>query len=441
MRIKNKLGKVLIGILCILFLIFIGTLAITKITESKHAKVLKSKVIPLKTVKAKSGFDDLKPLESILKDKKIVSIGEATHGTKEFFQMKHRMLEFLVTKMGYRLFAMEAGFGDAQVVNDYILYGKGNVNDAVKALEYWTWKTEEVANMVQWMREYNENPDNKTKIKFYGFDIQSTKIEKEKTLNYLKIVDSNSIDKYKNIFNKFNDNNVHSLGQSKLTSTKNSVKELLNDFDKNKDQYIAKSSNSQYEMIHQNLNIIYEFLQVNSQSGMKYVNVRDNYMSQNVKWILDYEKQFGNDKIMLWAHNGHITKEMPNYTSMGSHLKKMFGNNMYVIGLEFYKGSFRAYAAGSSNNTQKPDKFTIKNSSIFTFAHNLHSLNIPIYFMDFNSVSKDRGTKQWLSKLKLIHVIGAEYSKYSGSFAPQVPLNSYDGIIFIDNISPSVGIN
>jgi erythromycin esterase len=444
MKIKSKLGKILIIILGVLFLIVVGTLGINKIIESKHASALKSKVIPLKTVKDESGFDDLKPLESVLKDKKIVSIGEATHGTKEFFQMKHRMLEFLVTKMGYRLFAMEAGFGDAQVVNDYILYGKGNVNDAVKALKYWTWKTEEVASMVQWMRDYNKDDNNKTKIKFYGFDVQSTKIEKEKILNYLKVVDSDSINKYENIFGEFNDEKLSSLGQDKLINIKNNVKGLLSDFDKNKEQYISKSSSSEYEMIHQDLNIVYEFLQLNSQNGMNYVNTRDNYMAENVKWILNYEKQFGNDKIMLWAHNGHVTKEMPNYISMGAHLKKMFNNDMYVIGMEFYKGNFRAYPTTKDDSSKKQSltEFTIKSSSMFTFAHSLHSLNMPLYFMDFNSVSKDQSTKQWLSKLKLIHVIGAEYSKYGiGSFAPQVPLNSYDGMIFIDNISPSVGIN
>lgn len=442
MKIKSKLMKVLICIFGVLILIAAGTLGMNKISESKNAKVLKNKVIPLKTVKAESGFEDLKPLENILKDKKIVSVGEGTHGTKEFFQMKHRMFEFLVTKMGYRLFAIEAGFGDAQVVNDYILYGKGNVNDAVKALKYWTWKTEEVSSMMEWMRNYNRNDNNKTKIKFYGFDVQSTKIEKEKVLNYLKVVDSNSINKYESVFSKFNDDDISSLGKDKLAGIKNDINELLSNFDKNKEQYISKSSNSEYKMVYQDLNNIYKCLQVKSQSGMNYTNTRDKYMAENVKWILDYEKQFGNDKIMLWAHNGHVTKEMPNYTSMGAHLKKMFSNDMYVIGMEFYKGSFRAYPITSSKSAHIKE-FTIKNSSFFTFAHNLHNLNIPLYFMDFNSAAQDKGIKQWLSNLKLIHAIGAEYSKYNpiGSYAPQIPLNSYDGMIFIDNISQSKAIN
>jgi len=64
----------------------------------------------LKSVKAESGFEDLSPLKNVLKDVQIVGLGEATHGTKEFFQMKHRMLEFLVKEMGFTVLALEFNY-------------------------------------------------------------------------------------------------------------------------------------------------------------------------------------------------------------------------------------------------------------------------------------------------------------------------------------------
>lgn len=67
---------------------------------------LKENLIPIKTTQAGNGFEDLMPLKEILKDKKIIGMGEATHGTCEFFQMKHRMFEFLVEEMGYRVFGI-----------------------------------------------------------------------------------------------------------------------------------------------------------------------------------------------------------------------------------------------------------------------------------------------------------------------------------------------
>ena len=71
---------------------------------------LNERAIPLVSVKAGAGFDDLQPLKSVLKDVRVIGLGEATHGTREFFQFKHRMLEFLVQEMGYTVFAIEASY-------------------------------------------------------------------------------------------------------------------------------------------------------------------------------------------------------------------------------------------------------------------------------------------------------------------------------------------
>ena len=65
---------------------------------------LRQHAIPLKTVEAGCGFDDLQPLKPVIGSARIVALGEATHGTREFFQLKHRLLEFLVTEMDFTTF-------------------------------------------------------------------------------------------------------------------------------------------------------------------------------------------------------------------------------------------------------------------------------------------------------------------------------------------------
>src|SRR4051794_4032483 len=69
---------------------------------------IRANAVPLKTVEARHGFDDMQPLRRIIGDARIVSLGEATHGSREFFQLKHRMLEFLATEMGFTIFSIEA---------------------------------------------------------------------------------------------------------------------------------------------------------------------------------------------------------------------------------------------------------------------------------------------------------------------------------------------
>ncbi|KAJ53707.1 erythromycin esterase [Clostridium tetanomorphum] len=439
MNFKRLCSKIFVAVF-VTTAILSGSTSQAKCAEITEGN-LKSKVVPLKTVQARNGLDDFNSLQTILKDKKIVAVGEATHGTKEFFQMKHRMFEFLVEKMGFRLFGIEAAFGECRAINDYILYGKGKAEDVVSGMGFWTWSTKEVVDMVQWMRAYNGDPNHKTKIKFYGFDMQSANKDKEIVLNYIKKVDSKSLKNYNDALSKFNVN--------ELTAIKNKVGALSIAFEKNKNQYISKSSKSEYEITQQHLNIIIQCLDLTIKNKGFMANaseVRDYYMAQNVKWILNYEKQFGNDKIMLWAHNGHVAKKFPGYVSMGQNLKGIFKDDVYVIGQEFYKGSFRAISHSifptSDSNRSRLREFNIEDSYSNTFAYRLEKANVPLYFIDFKEASKDKDIDKWLSENQLVHEIGAVYSQIfqSMSLCPQVPKEAFDGIIFIRETSASIDI-
>src|SRR5438045_4208147 len=111
--------------------------------------------IRLQTPEAGHGFADMESLKKVVGNARIVSLGEATHGTHEFFQLKHRMLEFLATEMGFTIFSIEANMPEAYRLNDYVLTGKGDPAELLRGMYFWTWNTEEVLDMIQWMRQYN----------------------------------------------------------------------------------------------------------------------------------------------------------------------------------------------------------------------------------------------------------------------------------------------
>ena len=79
---------------------------------------VKDHAIPLKTAEAEHGFEDMEPLKKLVGDARVVALGEATHGSREFFQLKHRMLEFLVEEMGFTVFAIEANWPESLAVNE-----------------------------------------------------------------------------------------------------------------------------------------------------------------------------------------------------------------------------------------------------------------------------------------------------------------------------------
>jgi hypothetical protein len=132
---------------------------------------IRKNAIALQTVEAGNGFNDLQPLKKVVGDARIVAIGEATHGTREFFQLKHRMIEFLANQMGFTIFSIEANMPEAHRLNDFVLNGNGDPKQLLKGMYFWTWNTEEVLNMILWMREFNRS--GKGRIEFTGFDMQT----------------------------------------------------------------------------------------------------------------------------------------------------------------------------------------------------------------------------------------------------------------------------
>jgi erythromycin esterase-like protein len=87
---------------------------------------LRGAAVPFDRVDPTDNMDDLEPLRKIVGDARVVSLGEATHGTREFFQMKHRVLRFLVERMGFTAFAIEATWPEANRLDRYVRTGEGD---------------------------------------------------------------------------------------------------------------------------------------------------------------------------------------------------------------------------------------------------------------------------------------------------------------------------
>lgn len=112
------------------------SLPITPNSSDAVSEWIRRAAIPLSTPVAGHGFDDMAPLKKIVGDARIVALGEATHGTQEFFQLKHRMLEFLVTQMGFSIFSIEGSLPESYRLNDFVLKGEGDPAKLLKGPLY-----------------------------------------------------------------------------------------------------------------------------------------------------------------------------------------------------------------------------------------------------------------------------------------------------------------
>lgn len=149
-------------------------LAPEAVLEKPFVDWARANAIPLRTVEAGDGFDDLKGVGGIVGEARIVGLGEATHGTREFFQLKHRIIEYLASQKGFTIFSIEANMPEAYRLNDFILRGEGDPKQLIKGMYFWTWNTQEVLDMVLWMREFNRS--GKGRIEFTGFDMQTPNV-------------------------------------------------------------------------------------------------------------------------------------------------------------------------------------------------------------------------------------------------------------------------
>lgn len=140
-------------------------------------------VVPLATCEAGHGFDDMAALSELVGCAQIVGLGEATHGTREHFQMKHRLVEYLVQEHGFSIFAIEASTPEAHRLDAYVMGGDGDARELIAGMYFWTWDTEEVLALVEWMRAHNESHENK--IHFTGFDMQTPDVAAEQVVDFV----------------------------------------------------------------------------------------------------------------------------------------------------------------------------------------------------------------------------------------------------------------
>ena len=160
---------------------------------------LNAHAIELETVQAETGFADLQKLKAAFAGARIVSLGEATHGTREVFQMKHRLIEFLASELGFTVVAFEANMPEAYRVNDYVLHGRGSPKALLDGMYFWTWNTEEVLALIEWMRRFNAS--GKGPIRFTGFDMQTVRVAAHIVDDFLRTADPSYADEVRGVLN------------------------------------------------------------------------------------------------------------------------------------------------------------------------------------------------------------------------------------------------
>lgn len=387
---------------------------------------IRRNAVPLQSLHAGTGFADLEPLKKDLVDVRIIGLGEATHGTSEFSQVKHRLLEFLVTQMGFTAFAMEASYSDAQPINDYIVHGTGDRATVLTGQGYVGWDTEELGAMIDWLRAYNKTVPEAKRVHFYGMDSYRNRVGRARVMSLVRRVAPERVQATDSLFHilavqeakwPFSDTTVLARSRPELAS----LTEVL---ESRRASAFGKSRPSEYEHDMQLLRVIRQSVYERLSSTM----------AENLGYIVDHERP--GTKFVLWAHNWHVASHETQLgdPTMGYVLRRRYGNAYYRVGLEFDRGSYL------SRLMPPPGDFKIgimPPAPAGWVTWYLARAGRERFFLDLRATSRDSTVEQWLHAPRLIHAVNWGYSDPSQLYQHMPVAEFFDGIVFVAESTPT----
>jgi erythromycin esterase len=418
------------------------------------AAELRARAIPLKSLTAGTGFDDLAALDAVIGDARIVALGEATHGTGEFFRMKHRLFEYLVEKKGFTVIAFEAHWPGAEIADRYVRTGEGTAAAALEELGFWIWRTREVRDLIEWMRAYNSVPGRRKTLSFSGFVMQNTETAARCVIDAFSRLggaDAEAIRRYYDgtrdlysLMDPIGGDPATQISEDEKARLRTNVAEALKLVDARRGPLLRLLSPAQYSRARQCAVIVVQASLPGATTEAQIINARDQAMAENVKWLV--EEAFPNEKVVLWAHNGHVSagSDMPGLAPMGQQLRKIYGEQIRIIGFGFDRGAFRSKAMrqgkfvsdGSIAIKVPPAK---PNSAEAV----LRATGMSRFILDLRAVPASSPLGAWLAAPQPFRSIGAGYD-------PDMPWSGYstvglkqafDALVFIDESMPSVALD
>jgi erythromycin esterase len=298
-------------------------------------------------------LSDLAPMRDIVGTARMVALGEATHGTREFFRMKHRVFRYLVSELGFTHFAIEASFPEALAVDHYVQTGQGDPAALVKGMYFWTWSTEEVADLVRWMRNWNAS-GGQPRVRFVGFDMQFPGAAIDSVVAFVRRMDPNDataasagyscLNNYRNTPSRPSALTAQYFALSQATKEACraaivSVEALLAD---RAPLWRATVSKEAMDLAQRFARLVTQWEGARVASPYDFY-ARDEAMAENAAWWLNTAP--AGSRVMLWAHNGHVTRAR---RAMGFALGQQYAAGYVPIALTFGSGTFNAVTQNGS---------------------------------------------------------------------------------------------
>jgi erythromycin esterase-like protein len=403
-------------------------------------------------VALKPAAPDYDPLLEWISDARLVLLGEASHGTHEFYRDRAHITQRLIAEKHFTAVAVEADWPDAYRINRYV---RGNSQDAdaeealrgFKRFPTWMWRNADVVDFVGWLRAYNDALVATERTGFYGLDLYSLSSSIEAVIRYLDKIDPDAARRARERYSCFEHftQDTHAYGYAAtaglIESCENEVVAQLLELRRRAAEYAQRDgrvAEDEFFYAEQNARLAKnaeEYYRAMFRGRVSSWNLRDRHMVETLGALLTYfERRATPVKVVVWAHNSHLGDARA--TEMGEHgelnvgqlVRERFGSASRLIGFTTHSGTVTAASDWDAPAERKQVRPALGGSIERIF----HDTGSSQFVLNLRNAAVPEG----LASPRLERAIGVIYrpdtERESHYFHARLP-EQFDAVIHIDH--------
>jgi len=395
---------------------------------------------------------DYDALIDAIGDARLVLIGEATHGTHEFYQERAVITDRLITEKGFAAVAVEADWPDAYRVNRYVR-GMSDDRDSVEALgdfgrfPTWMWRNTAVVDFVAWLRAHNDTQPPARRAGFYGIDLYSLRTSMQAVLAYLTKVDPEAAVRARQRYSCFDQfgEEPQAYGYAtefglSPTCQREVIAELV-ELQHRRSEYASRDGHvarDEYFFAEQNARLVKNaeaYYRAMFQGRDESWNLRDRHMTDTLVELMKFlSGEGGAARVVVWAHNSHLgdarATEMGDRgeLNVGQLVRERFGADAVLIGQTTHTGTVTA----ASEWDHPAERKIVRPSMTGSYERLLHDTGLARALLPLRD---DVQLASALATARLERAIGVIYlprtERRGHYFVARLP-NQFDFVLHVD---------
>jgi protein-L-isoaspartate(D-aspartate) O-methyltransferase len=386
---------------------------------------------------------NIDPLLERIGNSSVVLIGEATHGTSEFYRLRSRITAELITRKHFRCVAIEGDWPDAARIDHYVRHFDYPPSEwlAFARFPTWMWRNQDVREFVDWLRIHNSNRPADERTAFHGLDLYSLYSSIRAVLQYLDNVDPATAALARQRYGCLTpwQSDPATYGRAALSGNYRSCEEdvvrMLTEIAGKHREY-AEHDGERFLDAVQNARLIasaeqyYRIMYYGSRSSW---NLRDKYMFETLQALREY--YWPENKVVVWAHNSHVgdasATEMASRGefNIGLLCRRAFGKEMYSIGFGTDNGTVAAASDWDGPMEVKPLRPAMERS----YERLFHQTTLPGFSLGLRSAAA--ALRDGLLQRRLQRAVGVIYrpeTEFASHYFEAVLARQFDEYIWID---------